>query len=208
MSEGNAPQARRLRPALIAAGLATIAMMAFPFICTENGGCRFAIVTPWTAISWAGRGGIAVFVVAGTSLLLQGLGLRILARLAGLAVVPLFAVLLNTVAFGLREPACGATIGLVRYLAEVAPYPACAAWPTLAAAWIDCFFIGFALEILRETWLPPAPRAFLKRYTQGILLLSLAPLIALMLLLLVPTVGSEIVKSQWARWREDREANP
>jgi len=197
-----APHARR-RPFLIVAGLLTMGLMAFPFICAENGACRLAIVTPWTAIGWAGRSGIAIFVVAGASLVLQGLGLRTAARLAGLAVVPLFAVLANVIAFGLRAPACGATIGLVRLLAEIAPWPACALWPTLAAVWIDSFFVGMTLEIVRKDWLPPAARSCLKPCTQGLLLLSLAPVIALMLLLLLPTVGSEIVRSQWTRWRED-----
>lgn len=203
MSDGIEPHAPGTRTVLVIAGLAMIGMMAFPFMCPENGGCRLAVVTPWSGFSWAGKAGIAIFVTGGLTLILQGIGLRTLGQLLGIALIPLFAVLINAIFFGLHQPACAPVIGMMRLLADVAPFPACRWWPTLAAAWVDAFFIGLTLEILRKEFLPQALRARLKRWTQGLMLLSLAPLLVLMVVLLLPAIGRDVVSSLWKRWRRD-----
>jgi hypothetical protein len=185
---------------LIVIGLVFLAVMAFPFACSENGGCRLGIVTPWSSFNWSEKAGIAVFVYAGIAMILRGIGLRTLASVVGLGLIPLFAIMLNAILFGLRAPACGPIIGSMRALAEIPAYPACALWPTLVALWIDAFFIGFTLEIARKEFLPETIGIPLQRWTQGLLLLSLSPLLVLLLALLLPTAGSEIVKERWRRW--------
>jgi hypothetical protein len=185
---------------MIVIGLAFIAVMAIPFACSESGGCRLGIVTPWSAFNWPEKSAIAIFVCAGIVMILRGLGLRTLASLVGLGLLPLFAIMFNAVLFGLRAPACGPIIGGMRALAEIPAYPACALWPTLTALWIDAFFIGFTLEIARKEFLPASIGKPLKRWTQGLLLLSLSPFIVLLVLLMLPTVGSEVVRERWRRW--------
>lgn len=187
---------------MILIGLVFIGMMAFPFACSETGGCRLGIVTPWSAFGWPAKAGIAMFVTAGVSLLLQGLGLRMAAVLVGIGLLPLFAIMVNSILFGLRAPACGPIIGAMRALAEVPPYPGCAVWPTVAALWIDAFFIGFALEVVRKEFLPETFGEPLKKWTQGLLLLSLAPLLLLLFALLLPKIGSAALKGFWQRWRD------
>jgi len=200
MSEKNAMTAHRSERLLIVIGLAFIAVMAIPFACSESGGCRLGIVTPWSAFNWPEKAAIALFAYAGFAMTLRGLGLRTLASLVGLGLLPLFAITFNAVLFGLRAPACGPIIGGMRALAEIPAYPACALWPTLTALWIDTFFIGFMLEIARKEFLPPGISKPLKRWTQGLLLLSLSPFIVLLMLLMLPTVGSEVVRERWRRW--------
>lgn len=187
---------------LIVVGIAFIGMMVFPFACRENGGCVLGIATPWSAMSWVGKAAISIFVTAGLIMILQGVGLNTLARLGGLVLVVLFGAMLNALFLGLREPACGPMIGLIRTLAEVPPYPACRLWPTLAALWIDLFFIGFALELTRKQFAPESLREPLRRWTQGILLAGVSPMLLLLLVLLVPTIGSAIVKERWQQWRK------
>lgn len=184
----------------IVIGLAFVAVMAFPFVCSENGGCRLGIVTPWSSFNWSEKAGIAVFVYAGIAMILRGIGLQTLGNVVGLGLFLLFAIMLNAILFGLRAPACGPIIGGMRTLAEIPAYPACALWPTLMALWIDAFFIGFMLETARREFLPETIGNLLKRWTQGLLLLSLSPFLVLLLALLLPTVGSEIFKERWRRW--------
>lgn len=201
MSEGDRSTRHGSERLLIVMGLVFIAVMAVPFACSENGGCRLGIVTPWSAFTWSEKASIALFVYTGIVMILQGLGLRTLAGIAGLGVILLFGVMLNAILFGLRAPACGPIIGGMRALAEIPAYPACALWPTLAALWIDAFFIGFMLEIARKEFLPEAIGNPLKRWAQGLLLLSLSPMLILLFALLIPTIGSEILKERWRRWR-------
>ena len=201
MSEESHSTTRGNQGFLIVMGLVFIAVMAIPFTCSENGGCRLAIVTPWSAFTWPEQAVIAIFVYAGIVMILQGLGLRALGSIAGLGLLLLFGVMLNAILFGLRAPACGPIIGGMRALAEIPPYPSCALWPTLSALWIDAFFIGFMLEIARKELLPEAIRNRLKRWTQGFLLLSLSPMLLLLFALLMPTIGSAILKERWQRWR-------
>lgn len=182
-------------------GLAFAGMMLFPFFCHERGGCSFAVVTPWSALGWAQKAAVALFVTAGLSLILRGLRLQLLSQLLALALVLLFGVLLNAIIFGMRAPACGPLIGAMRVLAEVPAYLACQWWPTLAAWWIDAFFIGFALEAARKQFLPETTGTLLQKLTEGILLVALSPLLVLMLALLVPTIGTGALKGAWARWR-------
>lgn len=196
--DNSKPPGRRFQVIL---GLCFIGMMAIPFMCHETRGCSLSVVLPWSAMGWSARSGITLFVVAGLSLIFTGLRLRTLAAIAGLGVIVLFAVLINSIVFGLRAPACGPVIGVMRMLAEVPAFRDCALWPTVAALWIDAFFIGFALEILRDKHLPESLRPVLKPWIQGLLLTSLAPLLLLMLLLLIPTIGSAVVKEQWQKWR-------
>jgi len=185
---------------MIIIGLIFIATMAIPFACNENGGCRLGIVTPWSAFNWPEKSGIAMFICAGVAMILRGVGLRTLASIVGLGLLPLFAVMLNSILFGLRAPACGPVIGGLRMLTEIPAYPACAFWPTVAALWIDAFFIGFMLEVMRKEFLPGTIGKALKRWTQGLLLLSVSPMLVLLLALLLPAVGSEILKERWRRW--------
>ena len=201
MSEENSSTRHGNQGFLIVMGLLFIAVMAIPFVCSENGGCRLGIVTPWSAFTWPQKAAIAMFVYAGIVMILQGLGLRTLGGIAGLGLLLLFGVMINAILFGLRAPACGPIIGGMRTLAEIPPYPACALWPTLSALWIDAFFIGFMLEIARKEFLPEAIGNRLKRWTQGLLLLALSPMLVLLLALLIPTIGSEILKERWQRWR-------
>lgn len=182
-------------------GLLFIGMMAFPFACSESGGCRLGIVTPWSAFSWPARAGIAMFVLTGISLVLHGIGLPTAAKIAGIGLLPLFAAVPNAILFGLNAPACAPIIGAMRALAEVPPYPGCAVWPTVAALWIDAFFIGFALEVVRKEFLPEPLREPLKNWTQGLLLLSLSPLLLLLFALLLPKIGGEAFKEHFQRWR-------
>lgn len=189
------------RPFLILMGLIFIGSMTFPFACSETGGCRLGIVTPWSAFGWSAKTGVAMFVLTGITLLLQGLGLNTVARIVGMGLLPLFAAMANSILFGLVAPACGPVVGIMRAMAEVPVYPVCALWPTLTAIWIDTFFIGFTLEILRKEFLPEAPGQHLKSWTQGMLLFSLSPLLLLMLALLLPTIGGEVLKERWRRWR-------
>jgi hypothetical protein len=182
-------------------GLLFIGMMAFPFACSESGGCRLGIVTPWSAFSWPARAGIALFVLTGIALILRGLGLPTAASIAGIGLLPLFAAVPNAILFGLNAPACAPIIGAMRALAEVPPYPGCAVWPTVAALWIDAFFIGFALEVVRKEFLPEPLREPLKNWTQGLLLLSLSPLLLLLFALLLPKIGGEALKEHFQRWR-------
>lgn len=184
----------------IVIGLAFVAVMAIPLACSESGGCRLGIVTPWSSFNWTEKAGIAVFVYAGIAMILRGIGLQTLASVVGLGLIPLFAIMLNAILFGLQAPACGPIIGSMRTLAEIPAYPACALWPTLTALWIDAFFIGFTLEIARKEFLPEVIGNPLKRWTQGLLLFSLSPFVVLLLALLLPTVGSEILKERWQRW--------
>lgn len=188
------------RATLILMGLAFIGAMAVPFVCSETGGCRLDVLTPWSAFGWPAKAGIAMFVAAGISMILWGLGLPTLAGIAGIGLLPLFAIMANSVLFGLHTPACGPIIGAMRAMAEVPAYPACALWPTLTALWIDAFFIGLTAEILRKEFVPGAPGNRLRPWTQGLLLLSLWPLLLLMLALLLPTVGSQVLKERWRRW--------
>lgn len=192
------PQGRRFQ---IIVGLGMIGMMAFPFMCHETRGCSLSVVLPWAAMSWPAKAAIALFVTGGLATIFAGLRLKTLAAIAGLCVILLFAVLLNAIVFGLNTPACGPVIGAMRALAEVPVFRDCALWPTVAALWIDAFFIGFALEIIRDKHLPEAWRPMLKPWTQGLLLASLAPLLLLMVLLLIPTIGSSVVQEQWKKWR-------
>lgn len=183
-------------------GLAFVGMMAFPFLCHERGGCTLASVTPWSSLGWAPKAAIAIFVTAGLTLILQGFRLQAMSRVLAIVLVLLFGVLLNAVVFGLRAPACAPLIGAMRTVAEVAAYPECALWPTLTALWIDAFFIGFALEIVRKEFLPEALGERFKKWTQGLLLFSLAPMLILLLALLLPTIGGEVLKERWRRWRQ------
>ena len=182
-------------------GLLFIGMMAFPFACSESGGCRLGIVTPWSAFSWPARAGIALFVLTGISLVLHGLGLPTAANIAGIGLLPLFAAVPNAILFGLNAPACAPIIGAMRALAEVPPYPGCAVWPTVAALWIDTFFIGFALEVVRKEFLPEPLREPLKNWTQRLLLVSLAPMLLLLFALLLPKIGGKALKEHFKRWR-------
>ena len=201
MSEEVRSTTRNNERLLIVMGLLFIAVMAIPFACSEHGGCRLGIATPWSAFTWSEKAAIAMFVYAGVVMILRGLGLRTLGGIAGLGLLLLFGVMINAILFGLRAPACGPIIGGMRALSEIPPYPACALWPTLTALWIDAFFIGFMLEIARKEFLPEAIGNRLKRWTQGLLLLALSPMLVLLLALLIPTVGSEILKERWQRWR-------
>lgn len=196
--DSRSPQGRRVQVIL---GLCLIGMMAFPFMCHETRGCGLSVVLPWSAMGWSAKAAIALFVTAGLSMIFAGLRLRALAAIAGLGVLLLFAVLINAIVFGLRAPACGPVIGAMRALAEVPAFSHCAPWPTVAAIWIDAFFIGFALEVVRDRHLPESLRAGLKPWTQGLLLVSLAPLLLLLLLLLIPAVGSSVVQERWKKWR-------
>lgn len=192
------PQGRRFQ---IIVGLGMIGMMAFPFMCHETRGCSLSVVLPWAAMSWPAKAAIALFVTGGLATIFAGLRLRTLAAITGLCVILLFAVLLNAIVFGLNAPACGPVIGIMRTLAEVPVFHDCALWPTVAALWIDAFFIGFALEIIRDKHLPAAWRPPLKPWTQGLLLASLAPVLLLMVLLLIPTIGASVVQERWKKWR-------
>lgn len=192
------PQGRRFQ---FIVGLAMIGMMAIPFMCHETRGCSLSIVLPWSAMSWPAKAGIALFVTGGLAMVFAGLRLKILAAIAGLWLIVLFAVLLNAIVFGLNTPACGPVIGIMRALTEVPVFRDCALWPTVAALWIDAFFIGFALEIIRDKHLPEAWRLPLKQWTQGLLLASLAPVLVLMVLLLIPTIGASVIQEHWKKWR-------
>lgn len=192
------PQGRRFQ---IIVGLGMIGMMAFPFMCHETRGCSLSVVLPWAAMSWPAKAAIALFVTGGLATIFAGLRLRTLAAITGLCVILLFAVLLNAIVFGLNAPACSPVIGAMRALAEVPVFRDCTLWPTVAALWIDAFFIGFALEIIRDKHLPAAWRPPLKPWTQGLLLASLAPVLLLMVLLLIPTLGASVVQERWKKWR-------
>ena len=192
---------RTSRGFLFCMGLLFIGAMVFPFACSESGGCRLGIVTPWSAFSWAAKAGIALFVLTGISLVLHGIGLPTAAKITGIGLLPLFAAVPNAILFGLNAPACAPIIGAMRALAEVPVYPECAVWPTVTALWIDTFFIGFALEVARKEFLPQARADALKKWTQGLLLIALSPMLLLLFALLLPTIGSEVLKARWARWR-------
>ena len=189
-----------LRATLILMGLAFIGAMAAPFFCGGTEGCRLGVLTLWSAFGWPARAGIAMLVAAGIWMILRVLGLRTLASIVGIGLLPLFAIMLNSFMFGLRAPACGPIIGAMRVLAEIPAYPACALWPTLTALSIDTFLIGLMLETLRKEFMPEASGNRLRPWTQGLMLLPLWPLLLPMLALLLPTVGSKFFRERWRRW--------
>jgi hypothetical protein len=195
------PETRRGRRWLIAGGFACLALMAFPFFCDERRGCGFAVAQPWSAMGWSAKAAIALFVAAGLAAICSGLRWRMPAAVAGIVVVLLFAVLANSIVFGLAAPACGPVIGALRAYAEVPVFIDCRLWPTIAALCIDAFFIGFAAETLRARHLPAAWRQPLKPWTQGLVLAGVAPVLLLMLVLLIPAVGADAVKASWRKWR-------
>lgn len=196
--DASTPTGRR---SLVVIGIVFIAIMAFPFFCSESGGCHLYVVTPWKSIGWIGRAAILAFVCAGLSMILSGLRQPFLAGIAGLGVLFAFDAILNSLFFGLRVPACGVGIGLIRAAAEARVFPLCELWPTVGALWIDAFFLGFVLEVFRKQFLPPALKNPLKPWTEGLLLASLSPLLLLMLVMLIPTIGQGAIKASWQKWR-------
>lgn len=189
------------RCSLVMIGIVFIAVMAVPFFCSETTGCHLHVVTSWKNIGWTGRAAILAFVFAGLSMILSGLRQPFLAGIAGLGVLLAFDAILNSLFFGLRAPACGVGIGLIRAAAEARIFPSCELWPSLGALWIDAFFLGFTLEVFRRQFLPPALNVPLKPWTEGLLLTSVSPLLLLMLVLLIPTVGLAAAKALWRKWR-------
>lgn len=196
--DATTPSGRR---SLVVIGMVVIAMMIVPFFCGETSGCHLYVVMPWKSIGWTGRAAILLFVCAGLSMILSGLRQPFLAGIAGLGVLLAFDALLNSLVFGLRAPACGVGIGLIRAAAEARIFPTCEFWPTVGALWIDAFFLGFALEVFRKQFLPPALKNPLKPWTEGLLLASISPLLLVMLVLLIPTIGLAAIKALWQKWR-------
>lgn len=189
------------RSSLVVIGIVFIAIMVFPFFCSETTGCHLYIVTPWKTIGWTGRAAILAFVFAGLSMILSGLRQPFLAGIAGLGVLLAFDAILNSLFFGLKAPACGVGIGLIRAAAEARVFPTCAFWPSVGALWIDAFFLGFTLEVFRKQFLPPALKNPLKPWTEGLLLASISPLLLLMLVLLISSIGLGAIKALWQKWR-------
>ena len=181
-------------------GLLFIGAMAFPLPAANPVAVASASLRRGRRSAWPARAGIALFVLTGISLVLHGIGLPTAARITGIGLLPLFAAVPNAILFGLNAPPaprssgpCGtgrsSRLSGMRCLA------------TVTALWIDTF-IRFALEVARKEFLPQSRADGLEKWTQGLLLIALSP----MLLLLFQRYccrrsAARCSKARWARWR-------
>jgi len=198
MSDAHAPLSFRSR---LVIGLGMIAFGLLPVLATFDIGPLGA--EDINGPAWLGAAAGGTFIAGGLALI-AGPGRPLLNGVLGLAAVGGLAAIGNWIAFGAGERVCGASIlfwvGEAEGLGCRIPFG-------IGAVITNAILLAFAVIILQTACGGPPRLARLRRYAEGLLLLSLAPILVPLFLVLMGRAGfgalwTRMRTGQWPRNEE------